>query len=115
MVFFVASAKNVVHVNSVALSRFFREIIIIAFRFWLNFSINVGWKKMDRRMNRQDPTRKLMNENYGIASVRTRKPVNFLTGGKNKIKLEIRISQIFPRPGIQRDYPEGEKDILLWQ
>ena len=30
-------------------------------------------------------------------------------------RLEIRILQMFPRPGIKRDYPEGEKDILLWQ
>ena len=26
--------------------------------------------------------------------------------------LAIRISQMFPRPGVQRDYPEGENDIL---
>ena len=30
--------------------------------------------------------------------------------------LEIRTVQMFPRPyKIQRDYLEGEKDILLWQ
>ena len=27
--------------------------------------------------------------------------------------LEIQISQMFPRPGVQRDYSEGEKEIFL--
>ena len=32
---------------------------------------------------------------------------------KHIILLELRISQMFPRPVVQRDYPDGEMDILL--
>ena len=42
------------------------------------------------------------------AKVNVPKPQNILL-------LEIRISQMFRHPGIQRDYPEAEKGILLWQ
>lgn len=31
------------------------------------------------------------------------------------ILLEIRISQTFPRSGVQRDVSKGEKDIIFWQ
>ena len=29
------------------------------------------------------------------------------------LKLEIRISQMFPRPGVQRDYSEGGKEFVV--
>ena len=31
----------------------------------------------------------------------------------NPLTIEIRISQMFPHPEVQRDYSEGEKDILF--
>ena len=31
----------------------------------------------------------------------------------NPLTIEIRISQMFPRPEVQRDYSEGEKDIFF--
>ena len=33
---------------------------------------------------------------------------------QDNICLEIRISKMLSRPGVQRDYPEDENDILLW-
>ena len=39
-------------------------------------------------------------------------PSNYIT---HQFILELRISQVFLRPGAQRDYPDGEMDILLWQ
>ena len=41
---------------------------------------------------------------------------NLPHGPKNIDKLdEILIAQMFPRPGVQSYYRQGEKDILLWQ